>query len=56
MAYLALKVSILLLLEAGIFPLFCGWWLDICSFVSNTLLFMYIYYYLLFLFLVIIGD
>ncbi|XP_019864267.1 PREDICTED: E3 ubiquitin-protein ligase MARCH6-like isoform X1 [Amphimedon queenslandica] len=32
MAYLALKISTLLLLEAGIFPLCCGWWLDICSF------------------------
>ena len=24
----------ILVVEAGIFPLMCGWWIDICSFVS----------------------
>ncbi len=35
--YLALKICLLLLLEAGIFPLLCGWWIDICAFVSTTI-------------------
>jgi hypothetical protein len=24
----------ILAVEAGVFPLMCGWWIDICSFVS----------------------
>eukprot|EP00058_Branchiostoma_floridae_P019098 XP_002604587.1 hypothetical protein BRAFLDRAFT_92810 [Branchiostoma floridae] len=27
------KVSLLVVLEIGVFPLVCGWWLDICSLV-----------------------
>ena len=29
----------ILAVEAGIFPLMCGWWIDICSFVSIYVLF-----------------
>uniref|UniRef100_A0A5S6Q8C8 RING-type E3 ubiquitin transferase n=1 Tax=Trichuris muris TaxID=70415 RepID=A0A5S6Q8C8_TRIMR len=29
--YLILKVFLLVLVEVGMFPLFCGWWLDVCS-------------------------
>ena len=32
-----MQVGLLLGVEAGLFPLMCGWWIDICSFVSNTL-------------------
>ncbi|EDV28674.1 uncharacterized protein TRIADDRAFT_49644 [Trichoplax adhaerens] len=28
---IAIKVSLLLIVEVGIFPVVCGWWLDICS-------------------------
>jgi E3 ubiquitin-protein ligase MARCH6 len=31
-SYVALKVGLILSVEAGIFPLLCGWWMDICSF------------------------
>lgn len=30
---LFLKVSLLVVVEIGVFPLICGWWLDICSLV-----------------------
>ncbi|GIY19999.1 e3 ubiquitin-protein ligase MARCHF6 [Caerostris darwini] len=29
--YVVIKVSLLSVIEIGIFPLVCGWWLDICS-------------------------
>ena len=29
------QVGLILTVEAGIFPLMCGWWIDICSFVSQ---------------------
>ncbi|XP_076018405.1 E3 ubiquitin-protein ligase MARCHF6-like [Genypterus blacodes] len=29
--YIVLKVSLLVVMEIGLFPLICGWWLDICS-------------------------
>ena len=32
--YVAIKVGMILAVEAGIFPLLCGWWIDICAFVS----------------------
>ena len=32
--YVAIKVGLILAVEAGIFPLLCGWWIDICAFVS----------------------
>ena len=32
----ALQVATILVVEAGIFPLMCGWWIDICSFVSRA--------------------
>ena len=35
-SYVALKVGLILSVEAGIFPLLCGWWMDICSFVSSA--------------------
>lgn len=28
------QVGMILAVEAGVFPLMCGWWIDICSFVS----------------------
>ncbi|XP_071958271.1 E3 ubiquitin-protein ligase MARCHF6-like [Antedon mediterranea] len=31
MCYIMLKVFLLVILEIGVFPLVCGWWLDICS-------------------------
>ena len=31
--YVVVKVSLLVVVELGIFPLICGWWLDICSLV-----------------------
>lgn len=31
-----IKVSLLVVVEIGVFPLICGWWLDICSLVSCT--------------------
>lgn len=32
-----LQVSLLVVMEIGLFPLICGWWLDICSLVSRKL-------------------
>ena len=32
--YIVIKVGLILAVEAGLFPLMCGWWMDICSFVS----------------------
>nr|XP_039255512.1 E3 ubiquitin-protein ligase MARCHF6-like [Styela clava] len=29
--YIVLKVALLVMFEMGVFPLVCGWWLDICS-------------------------
>ena len=29
----------ILAVEAGIFPLMCGWWIDLCSFVSGDQLY-----------------
>lgn len=29
--YIVIKVSLLVFMELGLFPLICGWWLDICS-------------------------
>lgn len=29
--YIVVKVSMLCVVEIGVFPLICGWWLDICS-------------------------
>ncbi|XP_068697497.1 E3 ubiquitin-protein ligase MARCHF6-like isoform X2 [Montipora foliosa] len=31
LCYIVVKVSLLMLVEIGLFPLVCGWWLDICS-------------------------
>ncbi|XP_072013258.1 LOW QUALITY PROTEIN: E3 ubiquitin-protein ligase MARCHF6-like [Amphiura filiformis] len=31
LCYIVLKVFLLVVLEIGVFPLICGWWLDICS-------------------------
>ena len=28
------KVCLLMMVEVGIFPSVCGWWIDICSLVS----------------------
>lgn len=33
LCYVVVKVSLLSVFEIGIFPLVCGWWLDICSLV-----------------------
>ena len=33
----SLQVSLLMLVEIGLFPLVCGWWLDVCSLVSDFL-------------------
>ena len=33
--YVAIKVGMILAVEAGVFPLMCGWWIDICAFVSE---------------------
>lgn len=32
-----LQVSLLVVMEIGLFPLICGWWLDVCSLVSQKL-------------------
>ncbi|XP_061551298.1 E3 ubiquitin-protein ligase MARCHF6-like isoform X3 [Phycodurus eques] len=29
--YIVVKVSLLVVMEIGVFPLICGWWLDLCS-------------------------
>ncbi|XP_078720049.1 E3 ubiquitin-protein ligase MARCHF6-like [Lampetra fluviatilis] len=31
LGYVVVKVSLLVVVEIGVFPLICGWWLDICS-------------------------
>ncbi|CAH3042084.1 unnamed protein product [Pocillopora meandrina] len=31
LCYVVVKVSLLMLVEIGLFPLVCGWWLDVCS-------------------------
>ncbi|CAB3989401.1 E3 ubiquitin- ligase MARCH6 isoform X1 [Paramuricea clavata] len=31
LCYIIVKVSLLMVVEIGVFPLVCGWWLDICS-------------------------
>lgn len=36
MFYVIVKVSLLTVIEVGIFPLVCGCWLDICSLVRIT--------------------
>lgn len=36
LCYVVVKVSLLSVFEIGVFPLVCGWWLDICSLVSFT--------------------
>ena len=35
--YMVVKVSLLVVVEIGLFPLICGWWLDICSLVSSCM-------------------
>jgi len=34
LCYVTVKVSLLVVMEIGMFPLTCGWWLDICSLVN----------------------
>ena len=34
LCYVVVKVKLLVVMEIGVFPLICGWWLDICSLVS----------------------
>ncbi|OUC47659.1 hypothetical protein D917_06766 [Trichinella nativa] len=36
MCYLMLKVVLIVLIEVGVFPLFCGWWLDMCSLTPES--------------------
>ncbi|CAC5415072.1 MARCH6 [Mytilus coruscus] len=31
LCYIVVKVMLLVVIEIGVFPLICGWWLDICS-------------------------
>ncbi|XP_059140902.1 E3 ubiquitin-protein ligase MARCHF6-like [Physella acuta] len=31
LCYVVVKVKLLVVMEIGVFPLVCGWWLDICS-------------------------
>ncbi|KAL4235038.1 E3 ubiquitin-protein ligase march6 [Mactra antiquata] len=31
LCYVVVKVKLLVVIEIGVFPLICGWWLDICS-------------------------
>ncbi|ELT87335.1 hypothetical protein CAPTEDRAFT_168587 [Capitella teleta] len=31
LCYVVVKVSLLVVVEIGLFPLVCGWWLDVCS-------------------------
>ncbi|CDR00812.1 unnamed protein product, partial [Oncorhynchus mykiss] len=38
--YIVVKVSLLVVVEIGVFPLICGWWLDICSLVQTYLFFL----------------
>lgn len=35
LCYVVVKVKLLVVMEIGVFPLICGWWLDICSLVSS---------------------
>lgn len=35
LCYVVVKVSLLSVFEIGVFPLVCGWWLDICSLVTT---------------------
>ena len=37
LCYVVVKVALLVVVEIGIFPLICGWWLDICSLVSSPI-------------------
>jgi len=30
-SFVVVKVCLLCVVEIGIFPLLCGWWLDVCS-------------------------
>lgn len=34
-ARVSFQVSLLVVVEIGVFPLICGWWLDICSLVRR---------------------
>ena len=36
LCYVVVKVSLLSVFEIGVFPLVCGWWLDICSLVCSS--------------------
>jgi E3 ubiquitin-protein ligase MARCH6 len=36
LSYLIIKVALLSIFEIGVFPLICGWWLDICSLVRAS--------------------
>ena len=45
-AYVSLKVAMILSVEAGLFPLMCGWWMDICSYVSYTYVYVTITHYI----------
>lgn len=40
LCYVVVKVSLLSVFEIGVFPLVCGWWLDICSLVSLNIKFV----------------
>jgi len=31
LCYVVIKVSLIMVVEVGIFPLICGWWIDICT-------------------------
>lgn len=33
LCYVVVKVMLLVVIEVGVFPVICGWWLDICSLV-----------------------
>ena len=34
LCYVVVKVMLLVVIEVGVFPVICGWWLDICSLVG----------------------
>ncbi|KAK3085869.1 hypothetical protein FSP39_009847 [Pinctada imbricata] len=38
LCYVVVKVMLLVVIEVGVFPVICGWWLDICSLVSTCVL------------------
>jgi len=42
---LHMQVGIILILEAVVFPFVCGWWMDICSFVSLRVCILVYYQY-----------